>query len=271
MSELRQIGRSFPYMLLGFIFSLALLGPLLSSYEPHAIDLMHLNEVPSWSHWFGTDDLGRDLFVRCCWGARISLFVSIMAAALDLFIGVGYGACAAFFGGKVDECLMRVADILASIPYLLVVILLTVVLGTGLFTVVLALVFTGWVNMARITRGKALEVLQEDYVKASKAFGGSSWHIFKHHIVPNVRGIVVTTATLTIPMAIFSEAYLSFLGLGVQSPAASWGTLAYEGSMALYFYPWRLFFPAMLISVTILSFNWIGQRWNNHFEVITPQ
>ena len=238
------------------IFSL--FGPLLSTYTYDEIRLSLKNEPPTRSFWFGTDELGRDLFIRCCWGTRISLFVGFTASLIDLVIGVFYGGIAGLYGGKKDEWMMRIADILYSIPYLMVVILLMVFLGQGLLTIILALTFTGWINMARIVRSQVLQTKHLDFILAAYAIGASQKRILLYHLIPNAIGPIIVTLTLTVPSAIFTEAFLSFLGLGVQAPIASLGTMANDGLPALRYFPWRLFFPACLVSWIILSFNILG-------------
>ncbi len=237
---------------------MALIGPLLSPYTYYQTQLPLKNMPPNATFWFGTDELGRDLFTRCWWGMRISLFVGMTASLLDLIFGVLFGATAALRGGKIEEWMMRFADILYSIPYLLVVILLMVVIGSGLETIILALALTGWINMARIVRAQVLQTKQQEFVTAAFALGASKKRILLQHLIPNAMGPILVTLTFTIPSAIFAEAFLSFLGLGVQAPVASLGTMANDGLAALRYYPWRLFFPATLISLTMLSFNVVG-------------
>ena len=237
---------------------MAMIGPFLSRYSYYETQLALKNEAPNAHFWFGTDELGRDLFTRCWWGARISLFVGITASLIDLIIGVLYGAAAGMMGGKIDEWMMRIADILYAIPYLLVVILLMVIIGPGIMTIIIALAMTGWINMARIVRSQILQIKEQDYVRAAFSLGSSRRRILLRHLIPNAIGPIVVTLTLTIPSAIFAEAFLSFLGLGVQAPIASWGTMANDGLPALRYYPWRLFFPAALVSLTMLSFNSLG-------------
>jgi oligopeptide transport system permease protein len=237
---------------------MAVIGPFLTQHTYYDVQLDLKNQPPDKVFWFGTDELGRDFFVRCWWGARISLFVGITVALIDLIIGVCYGSIAGFFGGKIDECMMRVADILYSIPYFLVVILLIVLMGAGMTTIILALTFTGWINMSRIVRSQVLQLKQQDFIKAAYALGASRKRILFRHLIPNAMGPIIVTLTFTIPIAIFTEAFLSFLGLGIQAPIASWGTIASDGLAALRFYPWRLFIPAALIFVTMLSLNLLG-------------
>lgn len=245
---------------------MAIIGPFLTPYTYYETHLHLKNEPPSSKFWFGTDELGRDLFTRVWWGARISLLVGITASCIDLIIGVFYGSLAASFGGKIEELMMRVADILYSIPYLLVVILLMVVIGSGIGTIILALTITGWISMARIVRGQILQLKELDFVKAAQSLGASRFRILWRHLIPNAIGSIIITVTLTIPTAIFAEAFLSFLGLGVQAPIASWGTMANDGLPALRYYPWRLFFPAGFISITMLSFNLLGDGLRDAFD-----
>lgn len=245
---------------------MAIIGPLLTPYTYYETHLHLKNQPPSHQFWFGTDELGRDLFTRVWWGARISFLVGIVASFIDLVIGVLYGSLAASFGGKIEEFMMRLADILYSIPYLLVVILLMVMIGSGITTIILALTLTGWISMARIVRAQILQLKQLDFVKAAQSMGASRFRILFKHLVPNTLGSIIVTVTLTIPTAIFAEAFLSFLGLGVQAPIASWGTMANDGLPALRYYPWRLFFPAGFISLTMLSFNLLGDGLRDAFD-----
>jgi oligopeptide transport system permease protein len=243
---------------LGLLIIMSIFGPMMSSYTYYETHLHQKNLKPCKLFWFGTDELGRDLFTRIWWGARISLFVGISAAVIDMIIGVFYGAIAGLCGGKTDEVMMRFADILYSLPYLLIVILLMVVMGPGIVTIIIAMTITGWINMSRIVRAQILQLKNQDFILAAKSLGACYGRILIKHLIPNTLGSVITTMTLTIPAAIFTEAFLSFLGLGVQAPIASWGTMASDGLSALRYYPWRLFFPATFISLTMLSFNLLG-------------
>jgi len=242
-------------LLLGMI---AIFGPYLSPHTYYATNLALKNHAPSREFWFGSDDLGRDIFARICLGARISLFVGIVAALIDLIVGVLWGGISALVGGRIDSLMMRVADVLNAIPYLLVVILLMVVMGSGLFPIIIALTMTGWIGMARIVRGQLMQLREQEFILAAIALGAGNRRILFKHLIPNAMGPIIVTMTLTIPIAIFTEAFLSFLGLGVQAPIASWGTMAADGLPAMRYYPWRLFFPAVFISVTMLAFNLVG-------------
>lgn len=253
------------WMLLA-IFIMAAAGPHLSGYAYDEVDLVHKNTPPSLLFWFGSDELGRDIFTRLWVGARISLFVGTAAAVIDLILGILWGGIAAISGGTVDEIMMRIVDILYSLPYLLIVIIFAVTMGSGMVSLILAMTVIGWITMARIVRGQILQLKQQEYVLAATLFGGSFSRILFKHLIPNAMGPILCTLTLTIPSAIFVESFLSFMGLGVRAPMASWGTMANEGLRAISLYPWRLFFPAGLISLTILSFNLIGEGLKEAFD-----
>src|SRR5690625_3168459 len=241
-----------------FLIIMAIVGPSINEYTYSQQNLVMKNLPPSAEYWFGSDNFGRDLFTRTWYGARISLFIGITAALIDLIIGVIWGGVAGYYGGKVDEVMMRFADILYGLPYILVVVLLMVVLGQGIFTIIIAMTVTGWVGMARIVRGEVLKLKEQEYVLASLAIGANFGRVLFKHLIPNALGPILVTLTLTIPSAIFTEAFLSFLGLGVQAPIASWGTMTSDGLDSLRYYPWLLFLPATFISITILAFNVLG-------------
>ncbi|OCS94464.1 ABC transporter permease [Caryophanon latum] len=236
---------------------MAIIVPEVSQYK-YSDQLGVYNQPPSAEHWFGTDDLGRDIFVRIWAGARISLFIGITAALIDVIIGVIWGSIAGLAGGRTDNIMMRIADVLTAVPYLLVVIILIVVMEPGLVPMIIALCITGWVNMARIVRGEVMSIKNQEYVLAARTLGAGTAHLIRKHLIPNALGAILVTMTLTVPAAIFTEAFLSYLGLGVPAPRASWGTMASEGNKALMSYPWRLFFPAFFISLTIFAFNAVG-------------
>lgn len=248
----------FGLVLLILLIVMAFVGPFLTPYNYYENDLTKTNQPPSAEHYFGTDELGRDMFERIWYGAKISLFIGIAAALIDLVIGVIWGGIAGYRGGKVDEVMMRIADVLYGIPYLLLVILLMVVLGQGIWTMILAMSITGWINMARMVRGQVLSLKSQEYILASRTLGAGVSRIMGKHLIPNAMGPILVTLTLTVPNAIFTEAFLSYLGLGLTPPLASWGTMANDGIGAMQYYPWRLFFPAMFICLTIFAFNVIG-------------
>ncbi|CAG9619280.1 ABC transporter permease [Sutcliffiella rhizosphaerae] len=238
---------------------MAIFGPIFSPHSVTQTNLPNQNQAPSSTHLFGTDELGRDVFTRTWYGARISLFVGLMAALIDFLIGVIYGGVAGYKGGRTDNAMMRVVEVLYGLPYLLVVILLMVVMGPGLLTIIIALTVTGWVGMARIVRGQVLQIKNYEFVLASKTFGTKTSRIIRKNLLPNTMGPIIVQMTLTVPAAIFAEAFLSFLGLGVQAPYASWGVMANDGlSTIISGHWWRLFFPAFFISMTMFAFNVLG-------------
>jgi len=237
---------------------LAILGPLLSPYSYSDQSLTDANQPPSASHWFGTDNLGRDLATRVCYGARISLSIGIVASLINLGIGVLYGGISGYFGGRIDSVMMRIVDILYGIPLLLYVILLMVVLKPGLLNVFIALGLVYWLRMARIVRVQVLSLKELEYILAARVLGASHQRLIFGHLLPNSLGPIIVTLTLSIPEAIFIEAFLSFIGLGVSAPMASWGVLASEGVVTLRSYPFQLLSPAVAISLTMLGFNFLG-------------
>lgn len=237
----------------------AIFGPIFSPHSVTGTDLPNQNKAPSATHWFGTDELGRDVFTRTWYGARISLFVGVMAALIDFFIGIIYGGVSGYKGGRTDAMMMRVIEVLYGLPHLLVVILLMVVMGPSLTTIIVALTVTGWVGMARIVRGQVLQIKNYEFVTASKSFGAKTSRIIRKNLLPNTMGPIIVQMTLTVPSAIFAEAFLSFLGLGIQAPFASWGVMANDAlPVILSGHWWRLFFPAFFISLTMFAFNVLG-------------
>ncbi|KIL38947.1 diguanylate cyclase [Gordoniibacillus kamchatkensis] len=246
---------------------LAIFGPSLTDQSYSKQSLLDANQKPSAVHWFGTDDLGRDVYARILYGARISLFIGLMAALIDLLIGMVYGGISGYLGGRVDNIMMRFVDLLYGIPYLLIVILLMVVMGPGLLTIIVALSATGWTGMARIVRGQVLSLKSAEYVLAARSLGGSAGYIIRKHLLPNALGVIIVQVTFSVPSAIFAEAFLSFLGLGIQPPLASWGAMANDGlPTILSGHWWRLFFPAFFISVTMLAFNLVGDGLQDAFN-----
>lgn len=250
--------------LTGLVFLLiiiltGLLGPLFSSHTYYDITLAAKNLEPNAIYILGTDDLGRDLFTRCCYGIRISLFVGLAAALIDMCIGVLWGSIAGFCGGHIDNLMMRIADILYSLPSLLIVILLMVVMGPGIASALVAMTVINWITMARVVRGQVLQIKEREFVLAAGSLGLSSGRILFGHILPNVTGPILVTLTLTVSSALFTEAFLSFMGLGVQAPFASLGSMAAEGLPAMSYYPWRLFFPALFLCGLMLSFNLLSE------------
>jgi oligopeptide transport system permease protein len=217
-----------------------------------------IKNVRNKTFWFGTDNLGRDVFVRVLEGARISLLIALIATLVQFFIGVLYGSISGYVGGRVDNIMMRIVDIISTIPLLLYVILLMVVLGNGIFTICIALGTVYWVRMARLVRGQVLSIKELEYVLAAKTLGASPWRIMIRHLIPNAMGAIIVSLAMMVPSAIFTEAFLSFIGLGVSAPKASWGTLASDAIGGLRTYPYQLFFPSIFITLTVLSFNFVG-------------
>ena len=234
---------------------------------PYAIKLTYngnevtesMGKVRNKTYLLGTDSLGRDLLTRVMFGARISLTVAGVAAVINLFIGVFYGSISGFFGGTVDMIMMRIVDIINSIPLLLYVILLLVVMDdTGLKTIIIALITVYWVGMARLVRGQTLGIKNQEYVLAAKTMGVSNMNIITRHIIPNALGPIIVSLTMMIPSAVFTEAFLSFIGLGVSAPQASLGTLASDGAQLIRVFPYQLIAPAVTIAWMMLSFNFLG-------------
>ncbi|KAA9007612.1 ABC transporter permease [Paenibacillus spiritus] len=236
----------------------AIVGPWFSKYDYQSNDLLNTNVGPNADHWFGTDTLGRDVFVRTWYGARISLIVGLAAAAIDLIIGVIYGGIMGFLGGRTDSIMNKISEILYSIPYLLVVIMLLVVMEPSLWTIILALSITGWISMAWIVRGEMIQLKNREFILASRSMGASSNRLLFKHLLPNAVGPIIVTVTLDVPSAIFAEAFLSFLGLGVQAPRASLGSMINDALGVWLAYPWQMLFPAILISLMMLAFNIFG-------------
>ncbi|TCS96647.1 ABC transporter permease [Hazenella coriacea] len=248
------------FILILLITTMSIIGPMISPYSSKEQNLeTGINQPPSSDHWFGTDELGRDVFVRVWEGGRISLTIGIVAALVDLLIGVLYGGISGYRGGRIDEMMMRLVDILWGLPYLLTVILLLVVLPPGLPTIIIALTVTGWLSMARLVRGQVLQLKEQEYVLAAVTLGASTRRLLFKHLIPNSMGPIIIMLTLTVPSAIFAEAFLSFLGLGVQAPIASWGTMINDALITVLSGEWwRLFFPALFLCLTMLAFNAFG-------------
>ncbi len=242
---------------------IAIFGPMVSGFDYRTQDLVNKNLTPNSTHWFGTDTLGRDLFTRVCYGTRYSLLIGILAAAFDFLIGVTYGGIAGMASKRVDSIMMRIAEIIYSIPYMLIVILISVTFssdqGASLFTIVVAMSITGWVPMALLVRGQVLQLRENEYTVAAQSLGADKNYILRKHIIPNSIGPILVNVTLSIPRAIFSEATLSFLALGLQPPTPSLGVLSNDGLSVMgigLFY--QIVFPALFISLIMFSFNVLG-------------
>ena len=246
-------------LLLLLIALFVLVVPLVSSYDFSAQDLLSRNQTPSAEHLFGTDTLGRDLFTRVAVGGRVSIAIGICGALIVAVVGCLYGGLSAYFGGTVDMLMMRVVDILSSVPNLLVVILLSVVLdSSSIGTMLFAMTVTGWCPVARLVRAQMLQINRLEYVMAARVMGVSPVQIVIKHFIPNTISVIIVNITFRIPGFIFSEAFLSYVGLGVQAPNTTWGALASAAQSSLLFYPYQMLFPALFIALTTLSFTLMG-------------
>jgi oligopeptide transport system permease protein len=247
------------WLLVGLI-ALVIAGPWFANYAFDFTDFASFSSAPSVAngHWFGTDTLGRDIFVRTLYGGRISLLIGVVSTAVSLLVGVAYGAIAGYFGGRTDQLLMRFVDILYALPFMFFVILLMVFFGRHIVLIFVAIGAINWLDMARIVRGQTLSLKHRDFVEAAQAQGVPALTIIRRHVVPNLLGVVAVYVTLTIPQVILVESFLSFLGLGVQEPMTSWGALVHDGSLQLESAPWMLIFPAAFLALTLFCFNFIG-------------
>lgn len=248
--------------------ALAILVPLLSPYTYDGQDLMLRNDPPSLSHPLGTDKFGRDIFVRLMYGARISLSVGFAAAFINLFLGVVYGGVCGYFGGKLDMVLMRIADIIYSIPSMLYVIMVMLIFGSNIFSVLLALSVSGWIGMARQVRTQVMSLKEREYAQAARVMGASHRRILFKHLITNSIGPIIVNTTLMVPQAIFTEAFLAFVGIGISIPQSSWGTMANEARSLIQSYPIQMLWPVLAISLTMLSLNFIGDGLN---EALDPR
>ena len=246
----------------------SLLAPWIARYPYDAIDLTLGATAPSMAHWFGTDMLGRDLFSRTLHGGQISLAVGFVGTLVSLCVGIAYGAMAGYSGGRVDELMMRFVDLLYSLPYLFLVIILLVFFSNSILMLFVALGLVQWLTMARIVRGQVLSLRNAEFVQAARLFGTRTRGIISRHLLPNMMGPIVVFGTLTVPTVILQEAFLSFLGLGVQPPRASWGTLISDGAGAMSLFPWLVFFPATILAMVLFSLNYLGDGLR---EVIDPR
>jgi oligopeptide transport system permease protein len=248
-------------LLLASVTLLALLAPAASPWAFDSLDWRHLAEPPGLTaaHWFGTDRLGRDLFVRTLHGVRLSLLISLLASAISVGIGLAWGTLAGFAGGRTEEAMMRFVDVLYSLPYLFIVIILSTVLGRGSIAVLLlAIAAVGWLTTARIVHGQTLQLKRREFIEAARATGVPTAGILVRHVIPNLAGTVVVYATLTVPQMILFEGFLSFLGLGVQEPHASLGNLINAGAQEMESAPWMLLIPAALLVLLLGCLNLLG-------------
>jgi oligopeptide transport system permease protein len=234
------------------------LGPLLSRYSPFAQDLSRGYTGPSGEFWFGTDHFGRDMWTRVWAGTRVSLYVALLAAMLDLFVGVPFGAVSGAVGGRIDGVMQRTIEILNGIPNLVVAILAMVVFQPGIVTISIAIGLIGWTDMARIVRGKMLQLRDQEFALASRSLGAGRFRLVWKHLMPNSLGPIIISVMFTIPDAIFAESFLSFIGLGIQPPRASLGSLIDDGTSVMQFHPYLLWFPTAILGLIMISFTLFG-------------
>lgn len=237
----------------------------LDGVDIRGVDQYKFKQVEE-NFWFGTDDLGRDLWTRTWQGTRISLYIAFLAATIDLIFGVFYGGVSAFYGGRIDNYMQRVIEVLVGIPNLIVIILLILVLDPGILSITLAMVMTGWVGMARIVRGQILKLKNQEFVMAAKTLGATDSRLIWKHLIPNTLGAIIITTMFTVPSAIFFEAFLSFIGLGLQPPTASLGTLVNDGYKMMRIYPHEMIIASTVISLIMVSFNLLGDGLRDAFD-----
>lgn len=250
-----------------FYIIMAIIGPYMTSADYRMTNSAIADQLPSKEHWFGTDSLGRDLWARVWLGARVSLTIGFAVTLLNQFIGIIIGGISGYFGGKLDMIIMRIIDVLYGIPSLIVAILVILVRGqSGIASLIIAMIITGWIGSARFVRGQVLQLKNQEFVLAAKVLGASSMRIILRHLIPNMMGLLITNITMAIPGAIFSEAFLSYIGIGIQPPDTSWGQLAREGAQVFMAYPWEIFLPSFFISTTMLSLNLLGDGLRNALD-----
>jgi oligopeptide transport system permease protein len=242
-------------------------GPWFMSYGYEQQDLVLGAAPPSAAHWLGTDSFGRDMLVRILYGGRVSLMVGLIATAVALLIGVTWGATAGYIGGRTDAVMMRIVDILYALPFMIFVVLLTVVFGRSMLLLFLAIGAVEWLTMARIIRGQVQGLRQQEFVEAAISLGLSRGAIIARHVIPNALGPLIVYTTLTIPSVMLLEAFISFLGLGVQPPASSWGSLISDGVETMEEYPWLLIFPGIVLSMTLFALNFLGDGLRDALDV----
>ena len=236
----------------------AIFAPLIAPYSYSYRDLNLGASKPSWDHLLGTDVMGRDLLSRILYGARISLMVGFVATSVALVIGVSWGIVAGYFGGRIDSVMMRIVDVLYGLPFIIFIILLMVIFGRNLWLLFGAIVAVEWLTMARIVRGQVIGLKNQEFVLAAQAMGVSNFMMFRKHLFPNILGPIAVYATLTIPQVMLLESFLSFLGLGIQPPMSSWGTLIKDGVESMEEYSWLLIYPGLTFTITLFALNFFG-------------
>ena len=249
-----------------FMVLMCIFAPYIYPHPYNEQNIEITNQGPTLEHIFGLDDLGRDIFARIWVGGRVSLTIGIVGALISLVVGTLYGGISGFCGGIVDDIMMRILEILAGIPYMVVVIIVSVYLGKGMTSLMIALCLTSWTGLARLVRGEIIELKESEYVMAARALGTSPFKIITRHLIPNTLSVIIINTTFAIPSFIFSEAFLSFLGMGIQPPDTSWGAMASLGQQQMTYYPHELIFPALAISVTMLAFNLLGDGLRDAFD-----
>ncbi|MEC5404366.1 ABC transporter permease subunit [Paraburkholderia sp. MPAMCS5] len=256
------------FVLLMLIVLACVAGPWLLPNGPIDSDWSAMSLPPTLHdmHWFGTDELGRDLLARTLQGGRVSLEVGLLGTLVSGLIGVAYGASAGYLGGRVDAVMMRVVDMMYAIPYMLIAILMMTMFGRAFYLVVLTISAFSWLDMARVVRGQTLSLRSREFIDAAKAIGVSSRSIIARHIVPNLFGVVVVYASVTVPNIVLTESVLSFLGLGVQEPMTSWGVLIQDGAQKLESMPWLLLCPAVMLCMTLYCVNFVGDGLRDAFD-----
>lgn len=252
-----------PVAMLSLIFLVLIIlfcifAPYFSPYKYNDQNYDLINKSPFGNHWFGTDNLGRDLFVRVWKGGRVSLIIGFVGTAIELLVGCLYGGICGYFGGKLDTFMMRIIEVLSTIPDIIIIMLLLIVLQPSVGTIIISICIIGWVGIARLIRGQVMQLRNSEYVMAAKALGAGPFRIILKHLLPNTIGVIIVYMTLDIPALIFEEAFLSFLGLGVQAPDTSWGALVFGGMGVMTNHPYILAFPATAICLTVLAFNLFG-------------
>lgn len=249
-----------------FIVLMCIFAPMI---YPHPYDEQNIeitNQTPTAEHIFGLDDLGRDIFARVWIGGRVSLTIGLVGAAVSLLVGVIYGGISGYFGGRVDDIMMRIVEILVGIPYMIVVIVMSLALGKGIASLIIALCITSWTGLARLVRGQVLNLKESEYILAAQTLGTPPLKIILTHLLPNTLSVIIVNTTFSIPGFIFAEAFLSFIGMGVQPPSTSWGAMASFGQQQMSYYPHELLFPALAISLTMLAFNLLGDGLRDAFD-----
>lgn len=249
----------FSLVLIALLVILCAVGPFMNEFDFKTQDSKSKNLSPNSTHWFGTDSAGRDIWTRTWKGGRVSLTIGLVCAFVAMIVGVIYGSIAGLAGGWVDTVMMRFVEILSSLPYLLLIVLVQLWLDKQTFgTMLLALIVTSWTGTSRMVRAEVLRIKSEEYVLAARVLGVKAWKIITRHLIPNAMSIVIVGVTFDIPGFIFSEAFLSYMGLGLMPPDVSWGIMSSQAQQQLMFYPYQLFFPTLMIALTMLSFTLLG-------------